>query len=111
MAGEPNDPRNTREFVVLWNDTVEEHLTGQLTQLLPGLRGDVRATDSARDAAVARHLVHALRLAALSGDAAAALRYLSDAARADHDGRGDGLRPVEPRDVPAAHLEFRQGDR
>jgi hypothetical protein len=89
MAGEPNDPRNTREFVVLWNETVEEHLTRQLTQLLPGLLGDDRPTDSARDAAVARHLVHALRLAALSGDAAAGLRYLSGTARVGDVGGAD----------------------
>jgi hypothetical protein len=86
MAGESNDPRNTREFVVLWNETVEAHLTSQLTQLLPGILGDVRPMDSTRDAAVARHLVHALRLAALSGDAAAGLRYLSDAAQVDEGG-------------------------
>ena len=86
MAGEPNGPRNTREFAVLWNETVEEHLAHQLTQVLPGLVGDVRPMDSGRAAAVARHLVHALRLAALSGDTAQAVHYLEETARVGLEG-------------------------
>ena len=86
MAGEPLESRDTREFAALWSETVERHLTDQLTQLLPGLVGDVRLMDSARTATVARHLVHALRLTALSGDAVAGVNYLADSARAA-DGR------------------------
>ena len=68
MPGEPSSPRNTREVAALWSETVEEHLTRPLTQVLPELVGDARPMDQARAAVLAHHLAHALRLAALSGD-------------------------------------------
>jgi hypothetical protein len=80
MAGDEHHPRSTLEVVALWNDAVEEHLTRQLAQSLPGLVGGEQPMDSARAAVLARHLIHALRLTAQSGDAAVAVRYLADAA-------------------------------
>ena len=80
MSGEEHRaPENTREFLALWNDAVEEHLVSELAQSLSGLVPDQRPVDAARAAALARHLVRALRLAALSGDAAAGVRHLADA--------------------------------
>ena len=79
-------PANTREFVALWNDTVEEHLVRQLAQALPDLTRDVPLDDPAHAAALALPLVRALRLSAVSGDPAAAVRYLADAARAADPG-------------------------
>ena len=87
MAGDQDQtPRNTREFVALWDDAVEAHLVHQLAEALPGLVRESGPGDSVPAAALARHLVRALRLTAVSGDAAAAVRYLSDAARASDDG-------------------------
>jgi hypothetical protein len=83
MSGDSQHaPEDTREFLALWNDTVEEHLIRQLAQALPDLARDISLDDSAHAAALARPLVRALRLSAVSGDAAAAVRYLADAARA-----------------------------
>ena len=86
MPGEPSSPRNTREVAALWSETVEEHLTRPLTQVLPELVGDARPMDQARAAVLAHHLAHALRLAALSGDPAAGVNYLADSGRRAHDG-------------------------
>jgi len=77
-ADSPRAPETTREFVALWNDAVEDHLVRQLAQALPTLGRDIPLEDAAHAAALARPLVRALRLAALSGDAAAAVRYLAD---------------------------------
>jgi hypothetical protein len=85
-ADSPRAPQTTREFVALWNDTVEEHLVRQLAEFLPVLARDVAPDDAAHAAAMARSLVRALRLSAVSGDAAAAVRYLADAARAQGAG-------------------------
>jgi hypothetical protein len=74
-------PENTREFVALWNDTVEDHLVRQLAEHLPALARDLSLNDPTHAAAMALPLVRALRLAALSGDAAAAVRSLADTAR------------------------------
>ena len=79
-ADPPRAPETTREFVALWNDAVEDHLVRQLSQSLPGLARDISLEDAAHAAALALPLVRALRLSALSGDAAAAVRYLADAA-------------------------------
>ena len=81
-ADSPQAPQTTREFVALWNDTVEDHLVRQLAQSLPALARDVALDDAAHATAMARPLVRALRLSAVSGDVAAAVRYLADAARA-----------------------------
>jgi hypothetical protein len=89
MPADPHDPlESTRELLALWNGTVEEHLVRQLAESLPGLARDGAAEssmdfqDSTRVAALARHLVRALRLSALSGDTAAGVRYLADACQA-----------------------------
>jgi hypothetical protein len=80
-ADADHTPASTREFVALWNDTVEEHLVRQLAQVLPTLARGVSLDEAAHAAAMARPLVQALRLSAVSGDVAAAVRYLADAAR------------------------------
>lgn len=92
MPADPHQPlESTREFMALWNGAVEEHLVRQLAESLPTLarltpaEGSTDLEDPAPAAALARHLVRALRLTALSGDTAAAVRYLADAARG-----GDG---------------------
>ena len=78
-------PANTREFVALWNDTVEDHLVHQLAQSLPALARDLSLGDTAHAMAMARPLVRALRLSAVSGDAAAAVRFLAEAAQGGRD--------------------------
>ena len=77
------DRRDTREFVALWNDTVEDHLVRQLAEHLPALARDLSLDDSAHATAMAKPLVRALRLSAMSGDVAAAVRYLGDATHAE----------------------------
>ena len=87
MSADPqHTPQTTREFMAVWNDAVEEHLVRQLAQCLPDLTRDVSLGDSAHASALARPLVRALRLSAVSGDAAAAVRYLADVARPDEGG-------------------------
>ncbi|HEY7612533.1 MAG TPA: hypothetical protein VH764_06050 [Gemmatimonadales bacterium] len=90
-ADSPHAPETTREFVALWNDAVEDHLVRQLAQSLSALARDVSLDDAAHAAAVARPLVRALRLSAMSGDAAAAVRYLAEAAQVQEN------RSPEPR--------------
>jgi hypothetical protein len=93
MSTDPRrTPEDTREFIALWNDTVEDHLVRQLAQSLPALARDLSLDDSAHAAAFARPLVRALRLSAVSGDPAAAVRYLADAA-----GAGDSAPAPETR--------------
>lgn len=81
MSTEPRQvPESTREFLAQWNDAVEEHLVRQLTRTLPALTRESGLQDSAEAVPLARHVVRALRLAAVSGDTAAAVRHLADAA-------------------------------
>ena len=83
MSADPHHPpRDTREFVALWNDTVEDHLVHQLAQTLPALARNLSLHDSAHAMVMARPLVRALRLSAVSGDTAAAVRFLAEAAEA-----------------------------
>jgi hypothetical protein len=89
-ADSPRTPETTREFVALWNDAVEEHLVRQLAQSLPALARDVSLDDAAHAAGLARPLVRALRLSAVSGDPAAAVRFLADAARGADTGPSAG---------------------
>ena len=84
------DQRNTREYVALWNDTVEDHLVRQLAEHIPALARDLTLDDAAHAAAMARPLVRALRLSAMSGDVAAAVRYLAETAQGKE---GDPSRP------------------
>jgi hypothetical protein len=87
MSADPHQsPRDTREFMALWNDTVEDHLVQQLAQSLPALARDLSLDDSAHAVAMARPLVRALRLSAVSGDAAAAVRFLAEAAQGSSGG-------------------------
>lgn len=92
MAGDEHHvPRNTREFLALWNDAVEEHLVHQLAQSVPGLvRG--RPMDPASAEVLARHLVRALRVTSMTGDPAAAVRHLEEAARAGDQAPDDPVR-------------------
>ena len=92
MSADPRPPENTREFVALWNDTVEDHLVRQLAECLPALARDLSLDDAAHATAMALPLVRALRLSAMSGDPAAAVRYLADAAQAADGGAGPGTR-------------------
>ena len=89
MAG---DQRNTREYVALWNDTVEDHLVRQLAEHIPALARDLSLQDAAHAAALATPLVRALRLSAMSGDVAAAVRYLAETAQAK-EGGDDSSKP------------------
>ena len=66
-------------------DTVEDHLVHQLAQSLPALARDLSLGDTAHAMAMARPLVRALRLSAVSGDAAAAVRFLAEAAQGGRD--------------------------
>jgi hypothetical protein len=91
MSGEPRrEPENTREFVALWNDAVEEHLVRHLAQSLPALARDLSLSDPTHAAVMARPLVRALRLSAMTGDPSAALRYLADAAGGGEGGADAG---------------------
>ena len=85
------DQRNTREYVALWNDTVEDHLVRQLAEHIPALARDLTLDDAAHAAAMARPLVRALRLSAMSGDVAAAVRYLAETAQSKES--DDSSRP------------------
>ncbi|HYC32894.1 MAG TPA: hypothetical protein VEB59_11450 [Gemmatimonadales bacterium] len=75
MERERQDPRNTREFVAMWNEAKEEHLVQRLDEVLDGLsrRGALPALSATqRDM-----LAHALQLAGDPGAGpAAALSYL-----------------------------------
>ncbi|HEY9506299.1 MAG TPA: hypothetical protein VIQ27_10030 [Gemmatimonadales bacterium] len=88
-ADSSSTPENTREFVALWNDTVEEHLVRQVAQSLPALARDLSLDDAAHATVLARPFVRALKLSALSGDPAAGVRYLTDAAQVDGGAPGD----------------------
>lgn len=82
MASDPRQvPGTTREFLAVWNDTVEEHLVSQLLPVLPALAREPGLRDSAHAIELARHLVRALRLSASSGDAGVAMRYLTEVAQ------------------------------
>ena len=86
MSSDPRQvPGTTREFLAVWNDTVEEHLVSQLVHLLPALAREPALRDSAHAVELARHIVRALRLSASSGDAGVAMRHLADVVQA-----GDG---------------------
>lgn len=83
MTEEPQSPRDTKEFVAGWQHIVEAHVVndvaGALDKLAAGKRGE--------NGALARHVTHALQLAASpAGSLQAAVRYLCDAAD----------QPVEP---------------
>jgi hypothetical protein len=77
MAQEPQSPRDTKEFVAGWQHIVEEHVVGDLAGALQKLT----ASDRGGTGALARHVTHALQMAAgTTGSLQAAVRYLCDAA-------------------------------
>lgn len=85
MAQEPQAPRDTREFVAGWQSIVEEHVVGDLAGALTKLA----ASEPQGMAGLARHVTHALQVAASpTGSLQAAVRYLCDAA--EQGGRPEG---------------------
>jgi hypothetical protein len=77
MAQEPQSPRDTKEFVAGWQHIVEEHVVSDLAGALHKLA----ASERGGSGALARHVSHALQMAAgPTGGLQAAVRYLCDAA-------------------------------
>ena len=77
MDQEPHPPRNTKEFAVGWQNIVEEHLAGDLAAALHKLA----ASRPGGTEALARHVTHALQLAASpTGSVQAAVHYLCEVA-------------------------------
>ena len=75
MDQERHDPRNTREFVALWNEAKGEHLGHRVDEVLDGLarRGVLPVMTQAQREV----LTHALQLAGEPGAGpSAALQYL-----------------------------------
>ena len=70
-------PLDTKEFVAGWKTIVEEHVVSDLAAALRKLgSGEAAATD-----ALARHVTHALQVAAgPAGSVQAAVHYLCEAA-------------------------------
>ena len=91
MEQEPDHPLNTREFVSKWHNIVEEHVVPELAAILPRLvetdaSANVRAEQCDR---LARHLAHALQVAASSpGGVRAAVEYLQQVATPGPEGTG-----------------------
>jgi hypothetical protein len=83
MAQEPQSPRDTKEFVAGWQNIVEEHVMTDLAGALHKLA----ARERDGTATLARHVTHALQVAASpTGSLQAAVRYLCEVAD----------QPVEP---------------
>jgi hypothetical protein len=77
MEQEPHHPLNTQEFVAGWQSIVEEHLAGDLVGALRKLT----ATRPGGTEALARHVTHALQVAASpTGSVQAAVHYLCEVA-------------------------------
>lgn len=76
MNQEPRPPRDTKEFVAGWQNIVEAQVVSDLTVALPKLA----ASRPDGTAALARHVAHALQVAASPAGVQAAVRYLSEAA-------------------------------
>jgi hypothetical protein len=77
MEQEPHPPRDTKEFVAGWQNIVEEHLMRDLAGALHKLA----ASESDGTAELARHVAHALQMAASSaGGVQAAVHYLCEVA-------------------------------
>lgn len=77
MNQEPHPPVDTKEFVAGWKNIVEEHVVSDLGRALRKLAaGDPGGTD-----ALARHVTHALEVAASpTGSVQAAVQYLCEVA-------------------------------
>jgi hypothetical protein len=77
MKQEPHPPRDTKEFAAGWQNIVEEHLAGDLAGALHKLA----ASRSGGAEALARHVTHALQVAASpTGSVQAAVHYLCEVA-------------------------------
>ena len=77
MNQEPRPPRDTKEFVAGWQNIVEAQVVSDLTVALPKLA----VSEPDGTTALARHVAHALQLAASpAGSLQAAVRYLCEAA-------------------------------
>jgi hypothetical protein len=77
MNQEPRRPRDTKEFVAGWQNIVEAQVVSDLTVALPKLA----ESEAGGTAALARHVAHALQLAASpAGGLQAAVHYLCEAA-------------------------------
>lgn len=77
MQQEPHNPLDTKEFVAGWQHIVEEHVVSDLAGALHRLA----ASESGGTAALARHVTHALQLAASpAGSLQAAVHYLCEVA-------------------------------
>jgi len=73
MEQEPHLPLNTKEFVAGWQNIVEEHLASDLAGALQKLA----ASRPGGTEALARHVTHALQIAASpTGSIQAAVHYL-----------------------------------
>jgi hypothetical protein len=81
---EPHSRLDTREFVAGWQNIVEQHLAGDLAAALQKLA----ASRPGATEALARHVTHALQLAAgPTGSVQAAVHYLCEVAdRGDETG-------------------------
>jgi hypothetical protein len=77
MKQEPHLPPSTKEFVVGWQNIVEEHLAADLAAALHRLA----ASPEGGTEALARHVAHALQVAASpTGSVQAAVHYLCEVA-------------------------------
>ena len=77
MNQEPHHPLDTKEFVAGWQNIVEAQVVSDLIVALPKLA----VSEPGGTEALARHVAHALQLAAgPTGSVQAAVRYLSEAA-------------------------------
>jgi hypothetical protein len=88
MEQEPHLPLNTKEFAAGWQNIVEEHLASDLAGALQTLA----SSRSGGVEALARHVTHALQVAASpTGSVQAAVRYLCEvAAQAEGPGPQGG---------------------
>jgi hypothetical protein len=82
MKEESRPPVDTKEFVAGWQSIVEEHVASDLAVA-------VRKLASGDSEALTRHLTHALSLAAgPTGNVAAAIQYLCEAALQPEQSKG-----------------------
>jgi len=80
MEQKPHPPRDTKEFAAGWQNIVEEHLAGDLVAALQKLAAS--GTE-----ALARHVTHALQVAAgPTGSVQAAVHYLCEVADLAEEG-------------------------
>ena len=91
MEREQDHPLNTREFTARWHGIVEEHVVPSLAAVLPRLMAGTTPPQVGAEQwdGLARHLAHALQVAASSpGGTQAAVEYLQQVA----DQSPEGLR-------------------